>query len=122
MESDLAVFEGHEIRRCYDEKTETWWFAVVDVIQVLTQQPDFQTARKYWNKLKERLNHEGSQGWAAVPLDGTRMGGKQAVGLRHGGSGNETPQPDGPPLTEFLDLHAVRDILSVAQSKRSADQ
>ncbi len=61
MKKDLAIFEGHEIRRLYDEKTETWFFSVVDIIQVLTQQPDFQTARKYWNKLKERLGQEGSQ-------------------------------------------------------------
>jgi len=56
-----AIFEEREIRRLYDEKTETWWFSVVDIIQVLTQQADFQTARKYWNKLKERLGKEGSQ-------------------------------------------------------------
>ena len=59
--NDLAIFEGHAIRRIYDEKTETWFFSVVDIVQVLTQQPDFQTARKYWNKLKERLGKEGSQ-------------------------------------------------------------
>ncbi len=56
-----VVFEEREIRRVYDEKTETWLFSVVDIIQALTQQPDFQTARKYWNKLKERLSKEGSQ-------------------------------------------------------------
>ena len=56
-----AIFEEHEIRRLYDEKTETWFFSVVDIIQVLTQQPDYQTARKYWNKLKERLGKEGNQ-------------------------------------------------------------
>ena len=61
MPNNLAIFEGHTVRRIYDEKTETWWFSVVDIIQVLTQQPDFQTARKYWNKLKERLNKEGSE-------------------------------------------------------------
>jgi hypothetical protein len=61
MKKDLAIFEGHRIRRLYDEKTETWFFSVVDIIQVLTQQPDYQTARKYWNKLKERLGKEGSQ-------------------------------------------------------------
>jgi hypothetical protein len=61
MKKDLAIFEGHRIRRLYDEKTETWFFSVVDIIQVLTQQPDYQTARKYWNKLKERLVKEGSQ-------------------------------------------------------------
>ncbi len=61
MKSGLAIFEGYEIRRVYDEATETWYFSVVDIVQVLTQQPDFQTSRKYWNKLKERLNKEGSQ-------------------------------------------------------------
>ncbi|WP_233259464.1 BRO family protein [Ramlibacter sp. WS9] len=45
----------------YDEATETWWFSVVDVVQVLTQQPDDLTARKYWNQLKRRLDKEGSQ-------------------------------------------------------------
>ena len=56
-----AVFEEREIRRVYDEKTETWFFSVVDIVQVLTQQPGFQAARKYWNKLKERLRNEGSE-------------------------------------------------------------
>jgi len=55
-----AVFEEREIRRVYDEKTETWFFSVVDIVQILTQQPDFQSARKYWNKLRERLRNEGS--------------------------------------------------------------
>ena len=54
-------FEGQSIRRVYDEDTETWWFSVIDVVQVLTQQVDYQTARKYWNKLKERLTKEGSE-------------------------------------------------------------
>jgi len=54
-------FDGQSIRRVYDEDTETWWFSVIDVVQVLTQQADYQTARKYWNKLKERLSKEGSE-------------------------------------------------------------
>jgi len=61
MKKDLAIFEGHEIRRIYDEKTETWFFSVVDIIQVLTQQPDYQAARKYWKVLKGRLAKEGSE-------------------------------------------------------------
>jgi hypothetical protein len=56
-----ALFENHEIRRVYDEATEMWWFSVVDIIQVLTQSPDYQTARKYWKVLKGRLDKEGSQ-------------------------------------------------------------
>jgi DNA-damage-inducible protein D len=61
MKSLPTEFGGHGIRRVYDEDTEIWWFSVVDIVQVLTQQPDYQTARKYWNKLKERLGKEGSQ-------------------------------------------------------------
>lgn len=61
MKNNLAIFEDYKIRRLYDETTETWFFSIVDILQVLIQQPDFQTARKYWNKLKERLNKEGSQ-------------------------------------------------------------
>ena len=56
-----AQFEDHAIRRVYDEQTETWLFSVVDIVQVLTQQPDATIARKYWNKLKQRLRAEGSQ-------------------------------------------------------------
>ena len=61
MEVQPILFEEREIRRVYDEATETWFFSVVDIIQVLTQQRDFQAARKYWNKLKERLGKEGSE-------------------------------------------------------------
>lgn len=60
-EAALAVFESFKIRRVYDEKTATWYFSVVDIIAALIQQADYQTARKYWNKLKERLKKEGSQ-------------------------------------------------------------
>jgi DNA-damage-inducible protein D len=61
MKTQPAFFEEHQIRRVYDEATETWLFSVIDIVQVLTQQPDYQTARKYWNKLKERLGKEGSE-------------------------------------------------------------
>lgn len=54
-------FDGQAIRRVYDESTDTWWFSVIDVVQVLTQQADALTARKYWNQLKRRLAAEGSE-------------------------------------------------------------
>lgn len=61
MKIKPAFFEDHAIRRIYDEETEIWWFSVVDIIQVLTQQPDYQAARNYWKVLKNRLGKEGSQ-------------------------------------------------------------
>jgi hypothetical protein len=54
-----AIFADREIRRLYDEKTETWFFSVVDIVQILTQQPDYQAARNYWKVLKNRLSKEG---------------------------------------------------------------
>jgi len=61
ISAHTALFEDQPIRRVYDEATETWWFSVVDIVRILTQQPDATVARKYWNKLKQRLNEEGSQ-------------------------------------------------------------
>jgi hypothetical protein len=57
----IAIFEGKAIRREWNEKKEKWYFSVVDVVAILTRQADFQTARKYWNKLSERLKKEGSE-------------------------------------------------------------
>ena len=61
MTNSLAIFEGYKIRRHYDENTETWYFSVIDIIQVLIQQPDYQAARNYWKVLKTRLKKEGSE-------------------------------------------------------------
>jgi DNA-damage-inducible protein D len=60
-EQALVIFENYKIRRLYDEKTETWFFSVVDIIAALIQQPDYQAARNYWKVLKNRLKKEGSQ-------------------------------------------------------------
>lgn len=56
-----AQFEDHAIPRVYDEGAETWWFSLVDIVHVVTQQSDYQTARKYWKILKGRLAKEGSE-------------------------------------------------------------
>ena len=57
----IAIFEGKRIRRHWNDKQEKWYFSVVDVVQALTDQVDFTRARKYWNKLAERLRREGSE-------------------------------------------------------------
>jgi hypothetical protein len=57
----VVIFGDQPVRHVWDGKREKWWFSVVDIIAVLTDQVDYQTARKYWNKLKERLKDEGSQ-------------------------------------------------------------
>ncbi|MEK7168397.1 MAG: BRO family protein [Patescibacteria group bacterium] len=59
--NDLIIFRGKNIRRHWDKKREKWYFSVVDIISVLIDQPNFTKARKYWNKLSERLRKEGSE-------------------------------------------------------------
>jgi DNA-damage-inducible protein D len=59
IDTKLAVFKGKTIRRTIHENE--WWFSVVDIIQALTEQPDYQAARNYWKVLKNRLINEGSE-------------------------------------------------------------
>ena len=54
----IAIFEGAQIRRQWDDEKELWYFAVTDIIQILTKTD---RPRKYWNDLKTKLNKEGSQ-------------------------------------------------------------
>jgi len=55
----IVVFESRQIRR--DWHQDEWYFSVVDVVAVLTEQTDSLKARKYWNKLAQRLRNEGSE-------------------------------------------------------------
>ena len=57
--NSIKLFGDDKIRAIWDDEQEKWYFSVVDVVAVLTNSKDFQTARKYWNKLKQRLKEEG---------------------------------------------------------------
>ena len=56
----IQLFEDKRIRTAWDEEKEEWYFSVVDVIAVLTDQPDARHASTYWAVLKKRLNNEGA--------------------------------------------------------------
>ncbi|MBR5408729.1 hypothetical protein IK112_02150 [Candidatus Saccharibacteria bacterium] len=59
---DLIQFFGDKkVRTSWDPEQEKWYFSIVDVCWVLTDSKDYLTARKYWNKLKERLKEEGNE-------------------------------------------------------------
>lgn len=60
-QKDLTIFDDFKIRRHFDEDNEKWYFSVIDIVAALTEQKDYQRARKYWNKLKERLKEEGNE-------------------------------------------------------------
>ena len=56
----IQLFENKRIRTAWDEETEEWYFSIVDVVAVLTDQPDQRGASNYWAKLKQRLKEEGA--------------------------------------------------------------
>ena len=61
MKNAIKLFEHQKIRTKWNEDEEKWYFSIVDIVAILTEQVDFQTARKYWNKLSQRLKEEGSE-------------------------------------------------------------
>ena len=61
MNDNIQLFEDKRIRTAWDEDAQEWYFSIVDVVAVLTDQPTQRSASNYWAKLKERLKDEGSQ-------------------------------------------------------------
>lgn len=59
--NQLQLFEDKQIRTAWDQEREEWYFSIVDVVGVLTDQPDTRHAAKYWSVLKTRLKQEGSE-------------------------------------------------------------
>ena len=61
VKNEIQLFEDQKIRVAWNAEREEWYFSIVDVVGVLTDSPDYNTGRKYWNKLKQRLKDEGSE-------------------------------------------------------------
>ncbi len=61
QEDSIKIFEDKKVRSIWDEEQEKWYFSIVDVIEILTGQNDFQAARNYWKVLKHRLLKEGNE-------------------------------------------------------------
>ena len=59
--NQIQLFENKRIRTAWDAEKEEWYFSIVDVVAVLTDQPDQRHAAKYWSVLKTRLKKEGSE-------------------------------------------------------------
>ena len=59
--NQIQLFENKRIRTAWDAEKEEWYFSIVDVVGVLTDQPDYQAARNYWKVTKKRLKDEGNE-------------------------------------------------------------
>lgn len=60
-ENKIKLFEAAQVRAEWDADNEKWWFSIVDIIAILTDQPDHKKVRNYWKWLKNKLITEGSQ-------------------------------------------------------------
>lgn len=61
MTDKIQLYEDQPIRTAWVEDEEEWYFSVVDVVRILTEQPDTDGARNYWKVLKKRLKDDGNQ-------------------------------------------------------------
>jgi len=59
--SKIKLFESKKVRTHWDEEQEKWFFSIVDIIGILTDQPSTDRARNYWKVLKSRLTKEGNE-------------------------------------------------------------
>ena len=57
----IKLFEEKQVRTVWDEDAEKWWFSILDIIGILTDQPDYTKVRNYWKWLKNKLKEEGSE-------------------------------------------------------------
>lgn len=93
--SKIQLFEGQQVRVVWDDEQEKYFFSIVDVIQVLTDQVDHRAAAKYWSVLKLRLKEEGSQ----VPTNCSQL---------------KMPAPDG--KMRLTDVATTEQLLRLVQS------
>lgn len=60
QQNAIQIFEGNQVRVAWNEEEEKYYFSIVDVVQILTEQPTPRKASTYWAVLKKRLKEEGA--------------------------------------------------------------
>ena len=79
FDDKIQLFEDKRIRTAWDVEKEEWYFSIVDVVAVLTDQPDQRHAAKYWSVMKTRLKKEGSE----LPTNCSQLKMRSADGKRY---------------------------------------
>lgn len=125
---ELAIFENFKIRRHYDEKTETWFFSVIDIIAALTEQQDFKKAQSYWTTLKSRLKKEGNE--SVTKCDKLKMQSADGKFYKTDAANPETifrliqsvPSPKAEPIKLWLAKVGYERIQELADPERSLNR
>ncbi|MBP8017177.1 hypothetical protein KAZ01_04165 [Candidatus Gracilibacteria bacterium] len=128
MKNSLAIFEKYKIRRKYDEKLEKWYFSVIDIIAVLTEQKDFKKAKSYWTTLKNRLKKEGSE--LATNCDQLKMQSADGKYYKTDVADTETllrliqsvPSPKAEPIKLWLARTGYERIQEIADPEKSINR
>ena len=106
MKNKVQIFDQHQVRSVWDEENEKWWFSVLDIIGILTDQPDYTKVRNYWKWLKNRLKEEGSTLFADQPVSNTNQ--------------LKMLAPDGKMrLTDVADIEQIFRIIQSIPSKKA---
>ncbi len=113
MKNQVQIFDKHQVRSVWDEENEKWWFSILDIIGILTDQPDYTKVRNYWKWLKKKLKEEGSSLFA-----------DQQVGDNDQLVSNTTqlkmPAADGKKyLTDVADVEQIFRIIQSIPSKKA---
>ena len=96
----IRFFDDREVRALWDEQNAQWWFSVLDIVAVLTDQDDYTKARNYWKYLKTKLRKENSEVVSAT----TQL---------------KLLAPDGKKrLTDMLDYNGIIALASSFRAKR----
>ena len=60
-DTSIKLFEEKKVRSIWNDDAEKWYFSVIDIVAVLTEQIKYKKAQSYWTTLKNRLKKEGSE-------------------------------------------------------------
>jgi hypothetical protein len=113
VESQIQLFDKHRIRSVWDEEREKWWFSVLDIIAILTDQPDYTKTRNYWKWLKNNLKEEGNNLFFDQVVSTTNH-------LVDGTTQMRLPAPDGKMrLTDVADVEQILRLIQSIPSKKA---
>ncbi|MCL2027439.1 MAG: hypothetical protein FWG79_03015 [Bacteroidales bacterium] len=112
MKNKIQLFGKNNVRSVWDEEQEKWWFSILDVIAILTDQPDYKKVRNYWKVLKFRLKQEGSELFSEVVTNCNHL--KNEFELVTNTNQLKLLAPDG--KMRFTDVADTEQILRLIQS------
>jgi hypothetical protein len=118
--TDIKLFEKQQVRSVWDEESEKWWFSVLDIIAVLTDQPDYKKVRNYWKWLKNKLKAEGSNLFRTNEVVSDTNHLKDENDSVSNTNQMKMPAPDGKMrLTDVADVEQILRIIQSTPSKKA---